>query len=196
MSKAIKALITKEITRELQGVNSMVVCCTVGLTGKDDNALRRALDAKKVRLMVVKNSLAKLALRGLGITTLDPLLEGPSALAWGNAGVEIKDVASELVTWAKKFPKLLLRGGLVEGENVDAKGVLGIASGPGRKEYIGRIIGMATGAAGRIQSLLASVGTSVLGAIRDVEKKAPAAAVLDAPAAPPAETPAAPAPTA
>lgn len=190
MSKAVKALITKEITQELKGVNSMVVCSTVGLTGKDDNALRRALDAKKVRLMVVKNSLARLALRGLGITTLDPLLEGPTALAWGNAGVEVKDVASELLTFSKKHPKLTIRGGLLEGEVIDAKGVETIATGPGRKEYIARIMGLAMGPAGRIQSLLASAGTAVLGAVRDVEKKAPAAA------APPVEAAAAAAPAA
>jgi large subunit ribosomal protein L10 len=184
MSKAVKAMITRELTEKLKGVNSMVVCSTVGLAGKEDNALRRALHDKKVRLMVVKNSLARLALKGLGITSLDPLLEGPTALAWGAAGVEAKDVASELFTFSKKHPKLQIRGGLLEGEAIDAKGVETVATGPGRKEYIARVIGLALGPAGRIQSLIASAGTAVLGAIRDVEKKAVAAA---APA--PAEAP-------
>jgi large subunit ribosomal protein L10 len=170
MSKAVKALITRELTDKLKGVGSMVVCSTVGLTGKDDNSLRRALHGKNVRLMVVKNSLAKLALHGLGITTLDPLLEGPTALAWGSAGVEIRDVAAELVGFAKKYPKLQIRGGLVDGEKIDAAGVMTVASGPGRRELIAGIVAQLMGPGGRLVAQLRGPGGHLAAQIKEIGK--------------------------
>src|SRR4051794_34210850 len=101
MSRTIKEMVTKELTETLRGVNSLVVVQTVGLSGKDDNALRRGLHGKKIQLVAVKNSLARRALNSLGVSALDSLLQGPSALAWSR-DAEIKDIAVELVNWKKK----------------------------------------------------------------------------------------------
>jgi large subunit ribosomal protein L10 len=181
MSKAVKEMIIRELTDTLKGVSSLVVLNPLGVAAKDDNSLRRAFHGKKIEYLVVKNTLARLAMASVGLRkpdakskadpAIDGMFEGPSAIAFSRE-LEIKEVATEVLAQVKKFPKVQVKGGLVEGEKLDAKGVETVATGPGRKEYIGRIASLLMGPAGRLASLLQSPASNLLGTIRDVEKKA------------------------
>ena len=59
MSKYVKQLVTRDIQRQLDGVEDAVLVSYVGMDANTTNELRGELDAKDIRMMVVKNSLAR-----------------------------------------------------------------------------------------------------------------------------------------
>ena len=97
MSKLVKDLLTDQLKRELDGVQDLLLVNVVGLTANRTSALRKTLRQKNIKLMVVKNSLARRATEG---TQLAPAFEGSQgtlAMVWG---------ASDIVALAKEVMKL------------------------------------------------------------------------------------------
>jgi large subunit ribosomal protein L10 len=172
-------MITRELTEALKGVSSLVVVSSKGVPAKADNEVRRALHAKKIEYMVVKNSLAKRALKTHGVTAADPFLDGPSAIAFTRTG-ELKEVASELLELTKKIKQLQIKGGVLEGEGLDPKGVETVATGPGKKEYIARVVSLINGPAQRLASLVAAPAGQIAGQVKEIAKKAEGGAAAPA----------------
>src|SRR5262245_41121866 len=99
MSKAVKELVTNELRRELEGVEEMLLVNVVGLGAIRTTELRKSLRAKKIKLMVVKNSLARRATEG---TALAPAFEGSEGtLAMLRGAVDIVTLAKEVVKLAE-----------------------------------------------------------------------------------------------
>jgi ribosomal protein L10 len=69
MSKPIKNMIRKELADRLEGVTSVAVVELTGVDAVSNNDLRGRLRDQDIHLMVVKNSLAKHALREVGMTS-------------------------------------------------------------------------------------------------------------------------------
>ena len=61
MSKLVKDLMTNEVASRLQGVDDCLVANLIGLDANSTVALRKRLREKDIRIMVVKNSLARRA---------------------------------------------------------------------------------------------------------------------------------------
>ena len=61
MSKQIKDLITKELSVRLKGLDGVAVINPRGINAIKNNLIRRRLHEKGLRMMVVKNTLARRA---------------------------------------------------------------------------------------------------------------------------------------
>ena len=61
MSKYVKQLVTRDIQRQLDGVQDAVLVSTVGMDANTTNELRGELAEKNITMFVVKNSLARRA---------------------------------------------------------------------------------------------------------------------------------------
>src|SRR5206468_8535520 len=85
MSKQVKDLITKELSTRLKDVDGVAVINPRGINATKNNGIRRRLHAKGLRMMVVKNSLARRATAGTSLKGFDRLLDGPSAVIYGRA---------------------------------------------------------------------------------------------------------------
>src|SRR4051812_14816161 len=97
MSKLVKDLLTNQLKRELEGVQELLLVNVVGLTANGTNALRKQLRDKKIKLMVVKNSLARRATEGTQLAPAFEGSEGTLAMVWG---------ASDIVALAKEVMRL------------------------------------------------------------------------------------------
>jgi ribosomal protein L10 len=196
MSKYVKNLIMKDIARQFADVDGVAVINPRGIDATKNNGIRRRLRAKGVRMTVVKNALARRALAESKIKGFDKLLDGPSAMVYGNAS--ISTIARLLVEEKKTNDKLELRGIFFDGEVYQGEaGVKQVSAFPTREEGIGNIVGLAlspgknlggilNGQAGKIGSLIKAVEE----AAKAKEAAAPAAAAA-APEAPAPEAPAA-----
>ena len=67
MSKYVKDLLTNDLAGRLEGVEECVVANVVGMDANSTSALRKRLREKNIRIMVVKNSLARRAFAGLSL---------------------------------------------------------------------------------------------------------------------------------
>lgn len=134
-----KAPIIEEIKSNIDGAAGVVLADYRGLTVAEDTSLRKQLREAKVIYKVYKNTYIKKAISGTTFESLNPLLEGPTAIAISKedatAGARI------LSKFAKTAPKLEIKCGIVEGTYYDNKAIKVIAEIPSREELLARLFG-------------------------------------------------------
>lgn len=135
----LKQPIVAEIAEVLNGAQTAVVVDYRGLTVAEDTALRKQLRAAGVTYKVYKNTMIRRAAEGTAFAALDPHLEGPTAIAVSKEDATAP--ARILAEFAKKAPKLEIKGGIVEDTYYDAKGMQEIATIPSREILLGRLLG-------------------------------------------------------
>jgi len=109
-----------------------------GLTVREVTALRRKVKEADASYVVVKNTLAKLALSGSANDAIKDLLDGPSAVAYTNK--DAVGLAKALADFAKSHDKLRFRGGFVSGQLLDPKQAQQVATLPSKLELVARLL--------------------------------------------------------
>jgi large subunit ribosomal protein L10 len=135
----------------LAATSMIVVTHNTGLTVAEATELRRRMRAAGVTFKVAKNRLAHLALEGTRFDGLKPMLKGPTALAWSADPVA---AAKATVEFARTNDKLVLLGGALGPQTLDASGVRALAELPGLDELRARIVGMISTPATRVAGVL------------------------------------------
>jgi len=169
MSKPIKDLITKEISARYGHLDSIFVVNPIGLNAIDTNKLRLGLRSKKIEMELVKNSLAIRAFVGTKLEGVGKLMDGPSAFVTG--GDSIVDVAREVMEWTKKITALQVRGAVVEGEVLDAKGAEVLSKMPSRAELQGQIVTLAKSPGARVAGQIAAPASKIAGCVKALVEK-------------------------
>ena len=113
MANELKELVVKEMVSRYRNVNNYLVVGYQGLKALEFDQLRKDLNKKKISLEIVKNSLAAIAFKEIGITGIVSALTGPSAIVSIEGDPVI--MAKETFEWSKKMPPLKLRSGIVDG---------------------------------------------------------------------------------
>ncbi len=169
MSKAIKALMTEQLRERYAGMNSACVVELTGLNVQAQERLRRNLRAKSGRLEVVKNSLARHALKGGPLDPLGPTLVGPCALV--SSSGSLIEVAKLLVEAAKDFKNLKLKQGILDGDPTPLS-VETIAKMRGRTEILGELLMLLSSPARAIAGCLKSPQSKIAGCLKTIIEKA------------------------
>jgi large subunit ribosomal protein L10 len=134
-----KATSIAELREKLGDARGAVLTDFRGLSVAEITELRTLLRKSAVEYKVVKNTLAKLAVKDTGLAGLASYLEGPTAIA-----ISRKDpvAASKAVSaWAKGRPTFAIKGGVVEGRVVGPAEVADLAELPSREVLLGRMAG-------------------------------------------------------
>lgn len=171
MSKQVKELLTRDLSRRLTDVSDCVVANVVGLDAISTTALRRRLREKNIRLMVVKNSLARRATEGTSLAPAFEGLDGASAVVWG--GEDFVSLVKEVVELDKDpvYERFEARGGVMDGERLDADKVRAISQWPSRFEQLSILSGQLTSPWTRLQSQLIGPGGKLASQIEEKSKK-------------------------
>jgi len=160
-----------------------------GLTVSEITELRRSLAEGGTKFAVVKNTLMRRAVNDAGVAELEPMLEGPSAVAF----VEGDPVAAakSVVDAAKKFPTLVLKGGFMDGKLLSAADAKALASLESREVMLSKIAGLMKSEMSKAAAMLVGAQSKFLGVLEAYKDKLPAEDVVEAAA--PAEDAEAPA---
>ena len=135
----LKQPVVAEIAELLDGAQAAVVVDYRGLTVEQDTILRKQLREAGVAYKVYKNTMIRFAAKGTAFEALEPHLEGPTAIAVSKTDATAP--ARILAEFAKKAPKLELKGGVVDGTYYDQKGINVVATIPSREILLGRLLG-------------------------------------------------------
>jgi large subunit ribosomal protein L10 len=141
MARADRQAAVAEIADEFSASVGAVLTEYRGLTVKELKDLRRSLGAN-ADYAVVKNTLAKIAAKNVGIEGFDDLLTGPTAIAFIKG--DVVEAAKGLRDFAKANPNLVIKGGVYEGKTLDAAEVAKLADLESREVLLARMAGAMT----------------------------------------------------
>ena len=141
MPNATKVERVAELKEQIEGANALLLTEYRGLTVEEITELRRSLREVDASLAVIKNTLMLRAANDAGISDLDDMFSGPSAVAFVN-GDDVVAVAKKLKDAAKKFPALVIKGGYMDGAALDAAGAQALAELESREVMLSKIAGM------------------------------------------------------
>lgn len=138
MARADRQAAVAEIVEHFNDADGAVLTDYRGLTVKELQDLRRSLGAN-ANYAVVKNTLAKIAANEVGISGFDDLLTGPTAIAFING--DVVEAAKGLRDFAKAHPDLIIKGGILDGNILDAKEIAKLADLESREVLLGKMAG-------------------------------------------------------
>src|SRR5262245_56133099 len=118
MPKTEKIERVGELRERIEGSQALLLTEYRGLTVSDITELRRSLAEGGTSFAVVKNTLMRRAVTDAGVVDLEPLLQGPSAVAFVSG--DPVSAAKTVVDAAKRFPALVLKGGYLDGKVLSA----------------------------------------------------------------------------
>ena len=197
-SKETKQRDLDALTASLASSKSAMVVSFTKLTVNKDQEFRNSLRAAGAQYQVVKNTLARIAVKGTDYEQASPAFKGVTAIAWTENDPVILSKA------ISKFMKdnadiYTFKTGVVDGRLLDLKQVQTIASLPSKEELISKMLWVLNAQAQRLVTVINAVPRDLAIVIKQIGDKAPAgeaeAPVVAAPAVE-AEAPAAEAPAA
>jgi large subunit ribosomal protein L10 len=127
------------LSAKFKEAKAMVLADYRGLTVDQDTELRSALRKAGVEYKVVKNTITKFAADQNGLNELDSFLNGPTAVAISSTDPVAP--AKILSDYAKKYEKLELKVGVVEGKVIDVAGIKALAELPPKEVLIAKVLG-------------------------------------------------------
>ncbi len=202
MARNMKSDAVAEISEEFRSSNAAVLTEYRGLTVAQLKELRRSL-AGNATYAVVKNTLTRIAARDAGVSGMDDLLVGPSAIAFVKG--DPVETAKGIRDFAKTHPKLVVKGGYLDGRVLSASDVATLADLESREVLLAKLAGAMNASLQQAVSLFAaplSQAARAIEALRAAAQEDPSriggagSAPAEAPVTPasaPAEAPATPA---
>jgi large subunit ribosomal protein L10 len=136
--RADKASAVAELTEHFRKAEATVLTEYRGLTVAQLTKLRRSL-GQTATYSVAKNTLAKRAATDAGISGLDKLFTGPTALTFVSG--DVVEAAKGLREFAKANPALIIKGGVFEGKAISADEVNKLADLESREVLLAKLAG-------------------------------------------------------
>jgi large subunit ribosomal protein L10 len=153
MARNPKSTAVEEITEEFRSSSAAVLTEYRGLTVAQLKELRRSLGGNAT-YAVVKNTLTKIAAKDAGVEGIDSLLAGPSAIAFIKG--DPVEAAKGLRDFAKAHPKLVIKGGYLDGKVLSAADVAKLADLESREVLLAKLAGAMNASLQQAVSLFAA----------------------------------------
>ena len=172
MDRAAKAKLVTSMQSVFKDTGVIVVAHNVGMVAAQSADFRKRVKEAGGTVKVVKNRLAKLALKDTDAAALGDLLKGPTILAYSKDPIA---AAKAAVKYAKENEKLVILGGAMGKTVLDARSVTALAELPSLDELRSRLIGLLNAPATKIARTVKEPGSKLARVIQAKAAKGEAA---------------------
>ncbi|MHA1558884.1 MAG: 50S ribosomal protein L10 [Alphaproteobacteria bacterium] len=138
MNRAQKEQVVQAVKSDLGSASIVIVLQQSGLTVAESTDLRSSIRRVQGKIRVVKNTLARLAVRGTAFEVMQDMLKGTTVLAYANEPISISKKVVEFC----KNEKLSIIGGFFDGSLVDRGAIKELAKIPSLEELRAKIIAL------------------------------------------------------
>jgi large subunit ribosomal protein L10 len=155
VANAEKTESVEELKERFAGVQSAVLTEYRGLTVRQLSDLRKQLKGAAAEYKVVKNRLARIAIKGSPLDGLGKHLTGPTGVAYTRK--DPVPVAKALQTFVRANPALTIKVGMIEGKVLEPAALKSLAELPSKDALRAQIVGAVQGPLGKLVTLLTAV---------------------------------------
>ena len=137
-TKEQKAQDVSELTEQIGKASNAFLIDFKGITVPQVTELRKQVRQANSGYVVVKNTLALIALKDSPIVSMKEQFTGPTAIAFNATDAVV--LAKALTKFAKDVPAVRFKGALLNGQVVPADQIQAIASLPSREELVSKLL--------------------------------------------------------
>ena len=169
VTRADKEAELQTLATMFQGADAAIVLDYKGINVPQVTELRRQLGKASSSYRVVKNTLARRALKGTSFESLTAHFAGTTAIAY--TASDPVGLAKTLTAFMKTAPSLQIKAAVVQGQTIKAAEVTDLANMPGKPELYAKLLFLLNAPATNLVRVLSAVPRDFMNVLAASEKK-------------------------